>query len=100
VSAGVCKKNGSKYDVLLNRVRVGSELIRAQHHINWRLKGLDKIKRKDVPDFYFSVPMVISAKDKDLIRTLLVDLLNNVDSVIENSPSEELMCLNIDWFGF
>lgn len=41
---------------------------------------------------------MLSKADSDRIREFLIEAINRVDAILEPSPSEDLMCLNIDWF--
>jgi hypothetical protein len=68
------------------------------HHINWRQKAIERVQEKGESQLHYSCPMTLSAKDALKLREMVVKFLESVDAVIEPSPSEELHCLNVDWF--
>ena len=68
------------------------------HHSNWRQQALNKISEGDASALHYSAPMTMSFADAEKIRELLIEAINNVDKILEPSPSEKLVCLNIDWF--
>lgn len=68
------------------------------HHINWRQKAIEKINIHSESQLHYTAPMTLSAKDALQIREMIVKFLESVDKVIDPSPSEELHCLNMDWF--
>ena len=68
------------------------------HHINWRQKAIEKININNESQLHYTAPMTLSAKDAQHIREMIVKFLESTDKVIDPSPSEELHCLNIDWF--
>mgnify|MGYP007127653043 CR=1 FL=1 len=42
--------------------------------------------------------MVLSKKDSEVLRENFVKTIKYTTEKVRNSPSEELYCLNIDWF--
>ena len=68
------------------------------HHMNWRQKAMEKINDDKAGKLHYTSPLTISKKDVLKVREMIVQFLEQVDKVIEPSPSEELFCLNIDWF--
>jgi len=68
------------------------------HHRNWRIKALEKMSKNFSDDLFYSGPMSLS---KDLASDIRKNILALVESTVKKvipSPSEELMCLNVDWF--
>ncbi len=68
------------------------------HHINWRQKAIEQIHSDELAKLHYSCPMTISSSDALKIREMIVQFLQTLDQVIEPSISEELRCINIDWF--
>jgi uncharacterized protein (TIGR02147 family) len=69
------------------------------HHTNWRLKAVENLPADQGLKLHYTCPMTLSARDAAKIRSVLVKMLEELDPIIEPSPSEELFCLNIDWFN-
>jgi len=80
-------------------LEVGSPWVRV-HHLNWRQKAIESMKDDDVAKLHYTSPLTISKHDAVRIREMIIQFLEEVDKVIDPSPSEELRCLNIDWFKF
>ncbi len=68
------------------------------HHLNWRQRAQQTQQYSNENDLTYTAPMTLSRKDFELIREEIILLLERVDNILEPSPSEELFCLNIDWF--
>lgn len=68
------------------------------HHTNWRLKAIERLRLADEDSLHYSAPMTLSLRDMKKIKELLVAAINQTDEILKPSPSEALVCLNIDWF--
>ena len=70
-----------------------------RHHMNWRTQAIQKIETADFSNaLFFTGPTVISTKDFEKIKAVLLESLDEIQKISGPSPSEELCCLNIDWF--
>lgn len=70
----------------------------AVRHQQWRARGLENLHREDPAKMHYTAPMTLSREDALKVREQIVKLLESVDRIVDPSPSEELRCLNIDWF--
>lgn len=68
------------------------------HHANWRQRAQENYSKDDPVKLHYTCPMTISRKDAEALRERILKFLESLDPLIEKSPSEELYCLNIDWF--
>lgn len=66
---------------------------------NWRQKALEEFRRESPAKLHYTAPMTLSKGDAEKVRELIIKFLEEVDRIVEPSPSEALHCLNIDWFG-
>jgi uncharacterized protein (TIGR02147 family) len=98
ISRGLCTEENSKvrYAAMPTYLEASSPLV-SRHHQNWRHKAQERFERIRESDLVFTFPMVISDKDALRIREKLVQLIGEVKTLSEPSPSEELFVLNIDW---
>lgn len=48
-------------------------------------------------DLAFTAPISMAKKDIPKIRKILLDTISEISSVVEASPSEEVLYLGIDW---
>lgn len=72
--------------------------LRSRHHMNWRLKSIQKVDNKNNDELFFTSPVSISKNDIPLVREILLNAIDDVFKVVDPSKEEELVCLNIDWF--
>ena len=73
----------------------------AKHHVNWRLKALQRHERLSDRELVYTCPVSISKADQLRIRELLVNVISDFTrSVSKSEPEETLSCLTIDWFEF
>ena len=68
------------------------------HHTHWRMKALEQVKYPSAEKLHYSSPMTLGRKEVETVRARLVKTIEEVGKIIDPSPNEELMCLNIDWF--
>ena len=99
VGAGLCVEKNGKLAVGAARMHLtaDSPWIK-QHHANWRGRALESVASDDSLRLHYSSPMTLSKADAEKVRALLLAAIESVGKVCDPSPSEELVCLNIDWF--
>ncbi|MEK7354841.1 MAG: TIGR02147 family protein [Bdellovibrionota bacterium] len=99
LESGLLKRSEGRLTVgpLSTHLESKSPWIKA-HHSNWRQKALDDVSFDDQTSLHYSAPMTLSRADAEKIREILISAINEIDVLTEPSRSEELMCLNIDWF--
>lgn len=68
------------------------------HHRNWRMKAIKALEEPKESDLFFTSPCTLSAADKEKFREELKKLLASFSKRVQDSPSEQLSCLNVDWF--
>ncbi len=100
---------------LLTRIKSGYQLGSAvihiphdhplveRHHENWRLKGMEAIRRRPTLDsnatnLHYTGPMVLSTELAKQVRLELLKLIEQLTPKIQKSENEHLHCLNVDWF--
>lgn len=69
-----------------------------KHHTNWRLKGLEQSELNLDSNLFFTSPISLSPSDFERIKILLTNLIKEFSSIVRESQSEELACLNLDFF--
>ena len=99
ISVGLCKIEKGKYHlgVSITHVEKSSPYYR-QHHINWRLKSIQKLDRPLDEDLTFTSPASISKEDYELLREQMVKLIQDFYSTAKASEAEEVYCFNLDFF--
>lgn len=69
-----------------------------KHHANWRLQALQSIERQQEEALHYTTVLTFSEKDRELIKSVLVNAIESVSKIVVPSKEERLHCLNIDFF--
>lgn len=98
VENGLCAYRDGKlqYGPQSTHVNADSPLV-ARHHSNWRLKAMENFEGLNSSELVFTSPVAVSQKDALTIRRRLLETIEDWARISDQSPSERLMCLNIDW---
>jgi uncharacterized protein (TIGR02147 family) len=70
----------------------------SRHHMNWRMKAIERHPRLRSDDLAFSAPLTIAQNELIEVRKMCLELIQKVSKKVSASPSETLACLNLDWF--
>jgi uncharacterized protein (TIGR02147 family) len=99
LSTGLCKEEKGKIIIgpSSTHLEASSPWVRV-HHANWRQQALQHLPKEENSKLHYTAPLTVSVDDALKIREMIVQFLEKVDKVIDPSPSEEVRCLNIDWF--
>lgn len=68
------------------------------HHTNWRHKALQSLDSPHPEDLHYTSPLTLSKDDAKVVRERLLQSIEEVNRIVDPSPSESLFCLNFDWF--
>lgn len=100
IETGLCKINQGKitYGDLLTHVGNDSPFV-VKHHQNWRIKGFSEMENRSSKNLFYTFPMALSDEATEQIRLLLPGIIEQVKDIAAPSDSEQVRCLNIDWFG-
>jgi uncharacterized protein (TIGR02147 family) len=69
-----------------------------RHHMNWRVKAMQKFDRVSEKELMFTFPLSVSRDDFEKIRSELAETLKRISTIVKDSPAEDIGCLNIDLF--
>lgn len=65
---------------------------------SWRIRAFQKMETANRENLFFTCPLVCSHATAESLRRKILGLIDEVLHDVKESPSEELACLNIDWF--
>lgn len=101
VEAGLCKVEKGKitYGPAYTHINHDSPFVN-KHHQNWRFRGIQQMDSRSESDLYYTCPMSLSAEAAEEVRNLLLKTIQEALKVVGPSQSEEVRCLNIDWFSY
>ncbi|MGZ3774097.1 MAG: TIGR02147 family protein [Pseudobdellovibrionaceae bacterium] len=98
-SSGLCHTQKNHYmSSQVKTLITGASPLWVNNHKNWRIKSMQKSEDVAANEILYTSAMTISRSDFDYIRDELLKTINSFSKRIDESPSEELACLNIDWF--
>lgn len=98
---GLLKQLGDGYIYNTKNTHIGSESPWVnQHHRNWRLRGIEQMEMRRETDLFYTCPMSLSQEAAETIRSLLPEFIQQVLKIVGPSPSEKVMCWNMDWFEY
>lgn len=70
----------------------------AKHHTNWRVQAIRSLDGNILNDLHLSTVASISRKDVEVIKKSLVEAIQSVRTVFQNSQEEVVYCFNLDFF--
>lgn len=71
----------------------------SSHHINWRLKTIEKLSAQNHRGTHFSSLIGISKKDADAVQEILLKAVSDINEVVKKSGEEAPYVINLDFFG-
>jgi len=100
VSRGLCEEKEGKFTMKVQRTHLPKDSpFAARHHINWRLKALEKIPQPGTDSgLSFTSPFTASSSDEGKLRRLALEFIGEFSRVVDVSAPEKIYCLNLDWF--
>jgi uncharacterized protein (TIGR02147 family) len=101
LQTGLCKLEDGKYKMgpRSTHLEASSPLV-TRHHMNWRVKGMERMGNISSDELFLSLPASLSEKALKEIRAELVRTIERITESIDNSSEDQLACLNIDLFKF
>jgi uncharacterized protein (TIGR02147 family) len=98
-AAGLVVREREKFRIgpLSTHLSADSPFVK-NHHNNWRQKASDYMNYQYPLKLHYTSPMTLSEKDAETVRAILVQTIDQIGKVVDPSPAEQLMCLNVDWF--
>lgn len=99
LETGFCKQKEDTYFMEQMKTFIAaSSPLWVNNHKNWRLKSIQKSEHVDPNEILYTSTVTLSLADFNVIRNEILNLLKSLSKTIDDSPSEELACLNVDWF--
>lgn len=99
IEQGLCVRDGAGI-----RMGPSSTMLAADspfinnHRRNWRLKGLEHLQSLGPQDLFYSGVVSCSEADLKNLRELFMQMITDFMKNVQESPSETIACLNLDWF--
>ena len=99
VRVGLCTEKNGRYDIGPQSTHLAADAAMiTRHHVNWRERAIQAADHMKDDELFFTSPVTIAAKDIGKVRAVLVAAIEDAFKIVDPSPSEEALCLNLDWF--
>ena len=99
LESGLCVETSGAYSMGDLHVHISNESpLVVKHHLNWRMKAIQKMDTRENQELFFSAPMSIAKIDFEKIRENLNLNIKSIVEIAKASSAEDLVCLNIDFF--
>lgn len=70
-----------------------------KHHVNWRIKAIEQIEKRNPEDFHFSGIYGIARKDAKVIHDILLNQLKTIEDVVKDSKEDSPYILLLDFWN-
>ena len=98
-STQLCLEENGKFRMNTQHIHLGvNSPFLSRHHLNWRMKAMQRADDLNEEELMFTSPISISRKDFKKIREEIVALIKSTSTIIKHSPAEDVACLNLDLF--
>lgn len=99
IKTGLCTivKGKLKTGPASTHVEAKSPWVRV-HHTNWRQRAMQSLDKSQAGNLHYTSPLTLSKADAKLVQEKIIQFIEQVNGIVDPSPSEALFCLNIDWF--
>ncbi len=96
---GMCIEKEGYFSMNESHVHVPNEsFFVIKHHMNWRMKAIQRMDTRTENELFFTAPMSIAKKDFEHFREKVTHLIKEIVDKAKDSKAEEVVCLNIDFF--
>lgn len=99
VGSHLCIETAGRYSMgpQVTHLEASSPFI-TKHHTNWRVKAIQRAEDLGRNELMYSGPMVLARADFERLREKMVGFINEVIEEVRPSKSEDVACLNLDFF--
>jgi len=97
---GFIEKHQDRYQMGNLRIHLpaGSPTL-IQHHSNYRMQTIQRLGQQTAKDLHYSGILGMTAQDRDRVRELTLQYIENIEKILSTSKPEVPVILNLDWFG-
>ncbi len=99
VSSQLCELKDNYYLMGQQRTYIDrGSIYFLKHHLNWRLKSIERSEVLTPDEKLYTVTMSLSQKDFLVIKEEISKLLNEILRISKTTEAEKLVCFNCDFF--
>lgn len=99
VSAGLCTQEKTRFRMAVQNTHLEADspwILSRQ--LQWRNKAAQSMEKSSKQNMFYTAPMSISKKDAHWVRDRLGQAISEIGARARESKSEDLLCLNVDFF--
>lgn len=96
---GLIKYLEGRYTIGPTRIHLSkdSHLI-SKHHMNWRLEALKSLETIDDFNLHYSSVVTLAKEDAMKIKGIMLNMLEDSEKILIESPEEEIYSIGMDFF--
>jgi uncharacterized protein (TIGR02147 family) len=101
VSIGLAvQKEPGRFEIGTSRIHLGNDSpMISKFHTNWRMQAVRSLEKENFKnDLHYSSVVTVSDSDVVKIKSILVKNIDEIKSIIRESPEEGVHCFSIDFF--
>jgi DNA-binding HxlR family transcriptional regulator len=96
---GLIRQKSGQYSIGKRRIHLGtSSALLPRHHSNWRLRALQAVDHPKPGDLHYSGIIGISKKDGEKLRAMMLDFLQNSETIVRDSQEDTGYVMLLDFF--
>lgn len=96
---GLVEEKSGRYKMTEKRLHLSKKSEwTANYHRNIRQMSVESLTEPDSQELHYSFVMSLSLSDKEKVQKKLMDVLKITEDLVQDSPSEEVMVLSVDYF--
>lgn len=98
-SVGLATKTQGKYKIGTTRIHLPADSpMISKHHTNWRLNAIRSMERESLDDTHYSSVVTLSRADVMVIRSKIIEFIQEIKVIIRDSKEEEVHSFCLDFF--
>jgi uncharacterized protein (TIGR02147 family) len=96
---GLATVEKGRYRIGNTRIHLPSDSpIISKHHANWRMKAIQSMEQNDPQNLHYSLVISLSESDREIIRNMILKLVENTEPILKASPEEKVCFMGLDFF--
>lgn len=100
VNVGLIEENAGKYRSGKQKIYLDKDSVLVNKlHYNWRLEALNSLKERKPIDMHFSATLSVSEKHASELRRLLLDYIERMGEISNDTQPEHAIALCLDIFA-
>ena len=99
LSVGLAVYENGKWQIGTTRIHLANDSpLISKHHTNWRMQSIAAFDRRNADDLHYSSVVTLSDDDVLKVKSRLVETIEQIKTIIKDSPGEGVHSFTLDFF--